>query len=948
MSAEPKNEEVKAEEVTAKEVVKDEVKEEKKEDEEMKEVAEKNEDEDMKEQPDGEAQEEVVEEEEAKPKEPEKPKELEADAAEDTRSKVSAGTVEVSTTDTTMNALPTAGNKLLMSLTDGGFQYLLAGIRATAGIKAGRYMVEAKIVEMQKGGDQSGAARDKVPQPRNLFRIGLSTSGSSLILGDAGPDSLCFDSEGAFIHEKIRKKTVAKFGRDSTIAMLVNLDESSPNANTVSLFKDGVRICQPQAIPEKMRGKTLYPTITYRNVTVQVNFGPQPLAPLPFTCRMLGDAAQADVELAPAPQPKDGKYEVLFPVGLPDTGYFDWVDAFVEKNPDYVELSDRKIIDWAVKSGMWKPKAAGHSNDKPDMKFGIPSMDDLSVSRLLKHIAPVTKRNFIVPELKANLSDSERKKALLRFAPPEFKKVACVVMGEPTAEYKARVHEVILSEKKRKAEGEKKKKAAEEERKRLIEAKQKKAEEARKANKRKRDGEAEEETKEEEPEEKPAEETKADEEVVVELTEVEKALKCRQTPMPDITETILAKSYANFSLPSVAEGFDAVTFAWQSEAECATLMKDWIFAKKLTQRVEDLKTGDSFKEAWSAWQKQLAEWRKLASEWKDPNKRKALLAKRAEAKKKVAEEKGDEAPKEENEVEIDLEELDVFAVEDINDIGNGMPLFADYVFEDWTLLSARYEMHLLLHSFKKDLNDPDRPSFTEKDLSFYYNKYFKKTFNLKGFGVEKLDGLQDMIKDTFSINAKTGFLEAALSDDTPTTNFVKLTEDHRRERVRRLDAGDETAELKFPRNSPAPPQRNPPGRSGAWTGGAGGSKGGSGKGGSGKGGGGKGGGGSHAVGSRQPPPSAPPARYGSQSSYSAGAGARAGGGGGYQSGATAQKRAYTPTGASSYSAAKQPRTSSYGSGGGGGGGGGGYGGGGGGKGGGSKGGGAGGGYYGRR
>ena len=34
-----------------------------------------------------------------------------------------------------------------------------------------------------------------------------------------------------------------------------------------------------------------------------------------------------------------------------------------------------------------------------------------------------------------------------------------------------------------------------------------------------------------------------------------------------------------------------------------------------------------------------------------------------------------------------------------------------FVYEDWTLLSTRYELHLLLHSFKADLDDPDRPSF---------------------------------------------------------------------------------------------------------------------------------------------------------------------------------------------------------------------------------------------
>merc|ERR1711920_653198 len=112
-------------------------------------------------------------------------------------------------------------------------------------------------------------------------------------------------------------------------------------------------------------------------------------------------------------------------------------------------------------------------------KFGIPQMDDLSVKRMLSHIAPTACRNFIVPELKANLLADERKEALLKFAPHGFKRTAAVVVGEPTAEYKAKIQELILAEKKEKAIQERKKKAAEEERKRLIEEKKKKADEAR-------------------------------------------------------------------------------------------------------------------------------------------------------------------------------------------------------------------------------------------------------------------------------------------------------------------------------------------------------------------------------------------------------------------------------------------------------------------------------------
>jgi len=832
------------------------------------------------------AKEEEADEEEAteskeQNKEPEKPKEQEADAADDARAKVGPTAVDINIADATLNVMPTVGNKLLMPLTEGGFQYLLAGVRATAGMKSGRYMFEVKIAELHNRNEPQGS-QGRVPMPRQLVRLGLSTAGSSLFLADGGSDSVSIDSEGFFVFEKSRKKVSQKFSRDATVALLINMDEASPNANTISIFKDGVRVCEPQAIPEKLRGKTLFPTITYKNVTLQVNFGPNPLKELPFKCHMLASAAAADVEVTEVRKPSDGKYEVVFPVGLPEQGYFDWVDAFLEKHPDYVELSDRKILDWASKSGLWRPKSQGHSNDKPDMKFGIQNMDDMSVKRILTHIAPTACRNFIVPELKANLLADERKESLAKFALPEFKRTAAVVLGEPTAEFKAKVQELILAEKTSKVESEKKKKAAEDERKRLIEEKKKKADEARKAAKRKRDGE-EEETKEEESkeEEETKEEAKGDEEIVVELTDEEKVLTSRKLPNPDITDTVLAKSYAGFSLPSKDEGFDEITFHWQAEGEAAKVLKDWVFAKKLIQRVDDLKPGESFKEAWSQWQKSLQQWRKLASDWKDPSKRKALLAKRAEAKKKEAEEKGDEAPKEDP--EIDMEELDVFAVEDVCDIGNGEPLFADFAYEDWFLLSTRYEIHLLLHSFKKDLSDPDRPSFAEKDLAFYYNRYFRKAFNLKNYNAKDLAELVELINDTLAVNKETSFLEPVVGEDSPITKFVQFTEENRRDRQRRMDAGDETAELKLPRQAPAPPARQPP--SGSNQGGS-----------------------SHrsapAVGGRAPPPGrGPPSHssHGNSSQYSSRP---------TYSSSSAQKRAYTPSGASSYSS-KQPRTSSY-------------------------------------
>merc|ERR1719356_1625983 len=323
-------------------------------------------------------------------------------------------------------------------------------------------------------------------------------------------------------------------------------------------------------------------------------------------------------------------------------------------------------------------------------------------------------------------------------------------------------------------------------------------------------------------EEPKKEEEEKEEEIVVELTEEEKQLTFRKKATPDLQQKVLALAYAKFTLPEASEGFDDIQYAWHPEAECKEYMKKWVLERKLTQRVEELQPSEWFKGKYAEWQKILGVWKKKHGEWKavlrqlkdwindaDPKSKAAALAKKKaeDAKKKQkaekkdgeekAEEKEPEPEEEERNMDIDAEDLDVFAVEDVTDIGNGEPLFANFVYEDWTLLSLRFELHLLAHAFKHDLADPERPTFHQQHLAYYYNKYYKKPFNLKSFGVEELKDLVEMVKDTVEISSKNSTVESQLSDDTPMDNFVKLTEDHRRDRQRRLDAGDETALLKF-------------------------------------------------------------------------------------------------------------------------------------------------------
>merc|ERR1711972_335842 len=68
---------------------------------------------------------------------------------------------------------------------------------------------------------------------------------------------------------------------DSSTALFVKLTEKSRRDR-----QRRKRLSQPQPLPEALSGQPLYPHVAYRNVSLQVNFGPHPLNELPFKCRM--------------------------------------------------------------------------------------------------------------------------------------------------------------------------------------------------------------------------------------------------------------------------------------------------------------------------------------------------------------------------------------------------------------------------------------------------------------------------------------------------------------------------------------------------------------------------------------------------------------------------------------------------------------------------------------
>merc|ERR1712194_400161 len=235
-------------------------------------------------------------------------------------------------------------------------------------------------------------------------------------------------------------------------------------------------------LPDALKGKTLFPTVAFKNMTVHVNFGAQPLAPLPFKCLMIQDASTKDAAVTAAAAPKEGKYDVVVPVGLPDEGTFEWLDMFHQKNQGFTELSSRAILSWAEKSGL--SRQGGFKNrtnlDKPDMNLNCPEIDNGVVNRMIKTFAPMQGRNYVVMEVKGNLIGEDREALLKQFPGSAFRKVAHVQIGEPNAEFKKKTQDVTLQRKQAASDADFRRKQANEKAKKLAEKKRKEAEKARK------------------------------------------------------------------------------------------------------------------------------------------------------------------------------------------------------------------------------------------------------------------------------------------------------------------------------------------------------------------------------------------------------------------------------------------------------------------------------------
>eukprot|EP00397_Hematodinium_sp_SG-2012_P006978 GEMP01007017.1.p1 GENE.GEMP01007017.1~~GEMP01007017.1.p1 ORF type:complete len:736 (+),score=167.67 GEMP01007017.1:188-2395(+) len=276
--------------------------------------------------------------------------------------------IELCGDDSTAHAFLGPNKRSLSSLCCDGFQYLFCASRTNYGFVGGRYCFELQWIEKARS---SG-----------IVRIGLSSVEPGKFCPGAD-NCVMFTSDGKIYGDETTasSSTSSSFDRTSLISVVFDLEDI--DAASISLFLNGKRSSSMVDLPESMKnairkGDGVFPTIVSRSSSVTFNFGPKPLANLPFKARMISQADEAHA--VPNPIAKEPA-EALFVLQFHE-------DEQNYMAPDgYFEISDKSLARWGVES----------ENDLGDRGFTVKALNDRET--LLKqflHLAAGSKRKICV------------------------------------------------------------------------------------------------------------------------------------------------------------------------------------------------------------------------------------------------------------------------------------------------------------------------------------------------------------------------------------------------------------------------------------------------------------------------------------------------------------------------------------------------------------------------
>lgn len=275
---------------------------------------------------------------EEKPMEVEEVKPVDAEPDEDASSEARfMDGVKINSNDGTLNVIATENG--VVSALDMGLP-LIASARANVGILSGRYLFEAEILQLTNQGE---------------VRLGFGLANSSLYLGDEG--TMCVTGSasqqsnliinGSIVQPPAYKRN--RLSKGDVIGLFLNRTDVG-NAKTVSVFINGARVGEPQAIPDSFDG-ALFPHVSVHGAVLSVNLTKNLVKELPFKCRPIGDASQKDIRLSEIAALAES--EIIVPVGFAKS---EWADNYANERPmeNITEISEGSVQRWQEKSGMKK------------------------------------------------------------------------------------------------------------------------------------------------------------------------------------------------------------------------------------------------------------------------------------------------------------------------------------------------------------------------------------------------------------------------------------------------------------------------------------------------------------------------------------------------------------------------------------------------------------------
>lgn len=252
--------------------------------------------------------------------------------------------------------------------------------------------------------------------------------------------------------------------------------------------------------------------------------------------------------------------------------------------------------------------------------------------------------------------------------------------------------------------------------------------------------------------------------------------------------------YKDVTLPTEEEGWNHVLFTNVTEAKAKEDLAKWQKLCKNQTKVEDFKASDKLKEEITEWEKFVAATKKDAIKQK---KEREIALKLANGETVEEEPKKEEEKKEEKKDEKEGETKEGEKKEEVKEVDPSSVCTIDFTEEDWMLARLRMELHTICQAFVEDVEDKERTSFSADFLAHYYKLYAPAglSFFPTTFGCKTVPEIVELIKDTLKL--ESNMLLPVLDADASFDDFVQKTEDARQERVDRIGAGDEGAQLKF-------------------------------------------------------------------------------------------------------------------------------------------------------